>query len=117
MVSDILCNIPFPSFELFRILPERKEILKGLFGADLIGFHTSDYMRHFMNTAEQRFEGKSSILMKQENYDNRMIHLDTFLWVSIADAYHEGAKRNAVNGQKTGRNDWVTEKLFCRLIG
>lgn len=43
-------HIPFPSFELFRTLENRKEILKGLLGADLIGFHTFDYMRHFVSS-------------------------------------------------------------------
>ena len=41
-------HIPFPSFEIFRLLPWRKEILKGLSGADLIGFHTNDYAHHFL---------------------------------------------------------------------
>lgn len=40
-------HVPFPSYELFRVLPERAELLSGLLGADLIGFHTSSYMRHF----------------------------------------------------------------------
>jgi trehalose 6-phosphate synthase/phosphatase len=40
-------HIPFPSSELFRILPWRTEILRGMLGADLIGFHTLAYMRHF----------------------------------------------------------------------
>jgi len=43
-------HVPFPSYELFRVLPERAELLYGLLGADLIGFHTSDYMRHFVST-------------------------------------------------------------------
>ena len=46
-------HIPFPSYELFRILPERAEILKGLLGADFIAFHTHDYMRHFVSTVER----------------------------------------------------------------
>src|SRR5690554_146198 len=33
-------HIPFPAFEVFRILPCREEILEGLLGADIIGFHT-----------------------------------------------------------------------------
>lgn len=40
-------HIPFPSSEVFRILPRRAEILRGLLGADLIGFHTQSYLRHF----------------------------------------------------------------------
>lgn len=46
-------HIPFPSYELFRILPERAEILRGVLGADLVAFHTHDYMRHFIGTAER----------------------------------------------------------------
>ena len=40
-------HIPFPSSEVFRALPERDCILQGLLGADLIGFHTAGYLRHF----------------------------------------------------------------------
>ena len=36
-------QIPFPSFEIFRLLHWRKHILEGLLGADLIGFHTFEY--------------------------------------------------------------------------
>jgi trehalose 6-phosphate synthase/phosphatase len=41
-------HIPFPSSEVFRVLPWRREILQGLLGADLVGFHTFGYMRHFL---------------------------------------------------------------------
>lgn len=43
-------HVPFPSFELFRLLPMtwRSEILQGLLGADLIGFHTYDYTQYFL---------------------------------------------------------------------
>ncbi len=40
-------HIPFPSSEIFSTLPRRHELLKGLLGADLIGFHTVGYVRHF----------------------------------------------------------------------
>lgn len=42
-------HIPFPSYELFRTLENREELLMGLMGSDLIGFHTFNYMRHFMS--------------------------------------------------------------------
>ena len=41
-------HVPFPSSEVFRILPWRRQILDGLLGADLIGFHTFAYLRHFV---------------------------------------------------------------------
>jgi trehalose 6-phosphate synthase/phosphatase len=40
-------HIPFPASEVFRILPFRARLLQGLLGADLIGFHTAAYARHF----------------------------------------------------------------------
>jgi trehalose 6-phosphate synthase/phosphatase len=40
-------HIPFPSSESFRILPWRAALLRGMLGADLIGFHTQAYRRHF----------------------------------------------------------------------
>lgn len=46
-------HIPFPSFELFRLIPWRDEILEGLLGADLIGFHTYDYARHFLSSVRR----------------------------------------------------------------
>ena len=46
-------HIPFPSFEVFRLLPNewRREIIDGLLGADLIGFHTYEYTHHFLQSA------------------------------------------------------------------
>ena len=43
-------HIPFPSYELMRVLPWRNELLRGMLGADLIGFHTFGYMRHFLSS-------------------------------------------------------------------
>lgn len=48
-------HVPFPSSEIFRLLPNRHELLAGLFGADLIGFHTYDYTRHFLSSALRLF--------------------------------------------------------------
>ncbi|MCJ8209498.1 bifunctional alpha,alpha-trehalose-phosphate synthase (UDP-forming)/trehalose-phosphatase [Mucilaginibacter sp. RS28] len=42
-------HIPFPSHEMFRLIPWRKELLEGIIGADLIGFHTFDDVRHFLS--------------------------------------------------------------------
>ncbi|MDD4639017.1 MAG: bifunctional alpha,alpha-trehalose-phosphate synthase (UDP-forming)/trehalose-phosphatase, partial [Bacteroidales bacterium] len=68
-------HIPFPSYELFRILPERAEILNGLLGADLIAFHTHDYMRHFISTVE-RVMGLHFDLDKVL-YSNRVVQVDS----------------------------------------
>lgn len=46
-------HIPWPSFEVLRTCPWYEEILNGLLGNDLLGFHISDYCRNFMESAEK----------------------------------------------------------------
>lgn len=53
-------HIPFPSHEMFRLIPWRKELLEGMLGADLIGFHTFDDVRHFLGAATRILTVSSS---------------------------------------------------------
>ncbi|GAX74440.1 hypothetical protein CEUSTIGMA_g1889.t1 [Chlamydomonas eustigma] len=50
MKVGFFLHIPFPSSEIYRTLPVREELLKAVLGADLIGFHTYDYARHFISS-------------------------------------------------------------------
>src|SRR5438093_1047308 len=43
-------HIPFPASDVFRTLPNRERLLEGMLGADLVGFHTAAYMRHFASS-------------------------------------------------------------------
>ena len=43
-------HIPFPSSEMFSLLPQREEIIEGLLGANVVGVHTYDYARHFVSS-------------------------------------------------------------------
>lgn len=47
-------HIPFPSYELVRIVPDvcREYLLTGMLGADLVGFHTTDYNIHFLQSVQ-----------------------------------------------------------------
>ncbi len=69
-------HIPFPSYEVFRILPWRRELLDGVLGADLIGFHTFGYIRHFLS-AVYRISGHEHSFGKL-NVENRIINVDVF---------------------------------------
>lgn len=69
-------HIPFPSYELFRMLPWRESILKGLLGSDLIGFHTHEYSRHFLNSV-LRIIGCDHY-MGQISYGKRLVRADAF---------------------------------------
>lgn len=69
-------HIPFPSFEVFRLLPWRREIMEGLLGADLIGFHTYDYVRHFLDSIRARLGYEHSF--GQILIGSRIVKVDTF---------------------------------------
>ncbi|KAG6811684.1 hypothetical protein H0H93_014287, partial [Arthromyces matolae] len=43
-------HVAFPSSEIFRCLSVRQDLLRGLLGADLVGFQTANYARHFRQT-------------------------------------------------------------------
>ena len=84
-------HIPFPSYEVFRILPWRKELLKGLLGADLIGFHTYDYERHFLSSVRRLFGYE--INFNQIHIDDRIILADAFPMGIDYDKFAEAASR------------------------
>ncbi len=78
MPIGFFLHIPFPSFEVFRLLPSswRAEILEGILGASLIGFHTHDYTRHFLGCVLRTLghEHQLGRLTVRE----RVIQVDTF---------------------------------------
>ncbi len=53
---SLFWHIPWPSAENFNICPWRKEILEGMLGADVIGFHTQQYCNNFMETVSKQVE-------------------------------------------------------------
>lgn len=69
-------HIPFPSYEIFRLLLWREDILHGILGADLIGFHTYDYVGHFLNSV-RRLLGLEDNFNKLV-YEDRYINVDAF---------------------------------------
>lgn len=82
-------HIPFPSYELVRTCPWRDELLQGVLGADLIGFHTYDYLRHFMSSAA-RISGLE-VKVNEIIYGERTIKVDFFPMGIDYRRYHNAA--------------------------
>ncbi|WP_372933934.1 bifunctional alpha,alpha-trehalose-phosphate synthase (UDP-forming)/trehalose-phosphatase, partial [Mariniphaga sediminis] len=82
-------HIPFPSYELFRILPWRNEIIQGMLGADLLGFHTFDYERHFMS-AVRRLLGYD-ININEIHLPKRIVKVDNFPMGIDYDKFQDAA--------------------------
>lgn len=83
-------HIPFPSYEIFRTLPWREEVLEGLLGSDLIGFHTYDYERHFLSSV-RRLLGLEVHFNEILN-ENRMVKVDCFPMGIDYERFHTAAK-------------------------
>ena len=69
-------HIPFPSFEIFRIFPWREPLLEGILGADLIGFHTYDYERHFLSSVKRIL--RKEVSFNRVNLETREVVVNTF---------------------------------------
>jgi trehalose 6-phosphate synthase/phosphatase len=69
-------HTPFPSSEVFRCHPRRQELISGVLGADLVGFHTFGYLRHFRSVA-LRLMGLESD-MDHILHDNSITRLGVF---------------------------------------
>lgn len=85
-------HIPFPTYEIFRLLPGkwRKELLEGLLGSDLIGFHTHDYTQYYLRCV-LRILGLDTNL-GEIIYKNRVIKVDTFPMGIDYEKFHGLAK-------------------------
>ncbi len=90
-------HIPFPSFEIFRLLPWRREILEGLLGSDLVGFHTYDYVRHFLSSVRQLL-GHDHTLSSM-HIQNRVIKADAFPMGIDYKRFAESGKREDVKAE------------------
>jgi trehalose-6-phosphate synthase len=69
-------HTPFPSSEIYRILPVRKRVLLGVLSSDLIGFHTYDYARHFLSSCT-RILGLPTMPNGVE-FEGKVVHVGTF---------------------------------------
>jgi trehalose 6-phosphate synthase/phosphatase len=71
-------HIPFPSYEIYRLLPNewKKSLLQGLVGADLVGFHTHDYVQHFIQSVKMILGADTYFHNLQ--YQNRFVKVDLF---------------------------------------
>jgi trehalose 6-phosphate synthase/phosphatase len=89
-------HIPFPSYEIIRMIPWRKQLLEGMVGADLIGFHTYDDMRHFLSAV-----GRITGLSSESGYiqaENRIINVDSFPMGIDYDKFANQAKSRKTQG-------------------
>lgn len=87
-------HTPFPSSEIYRILPVRQEILKGVLSCDLLGFHTYDYARHFLSSVQRVLN--INTLPNGVEYQGKFVNVAAFPIGIDVDTFTEGLKKNVV---------------------
>jgi len=86
-------HIPFPSFEIFRIFPWREPLLEGMLGADLIGFHTYDYQRHFLSSVKRIL--RKEVSFNRVNIYGREVVVNTFPMGIDYNKFNQAAQTHA----------------------
>lgn len=112
-VIGFFLHIPFPSFEIFRMLhkPWKEKLVAGLLGADLIGFHTHEYVQHFLKTV-QMVHGHDSqfrnILMKE-----RLARAEMFpLGIDFEKFHNAGSKPKVMEQMKQIQSQFQGKKII-----
>lgn len=88
-------HTPFPSSEIYRILPVRKEILVGVLSCNLIGFHTYDYARHFLSSVSHIISDVKTVPNGIE-FEGRSISIGAFPIGIDVDNFTEGVRKDSV---------------------
>ena len=93
-------HIPFPSYEIFRLLPNhcRRALLNGVYGSDLIGFHTHDYGSYFLHST-QRILGFGDRI-GEVLYDDRLVRVASFPMGIDYDLFHDSVAAPEVLEQR-----------------
>lgn len=98
----LFIHIPFPSYEVFRLLPWRTEILEGMLGSDLIGFHTFGYVRHFLSSI-RRLLGYDTVF-NQISIEERTLKVDAFPKGIHYEKFENEVKLLKENGYRADNN-------------
>ena len=93
-------HIPFPSYEIFRTFPWREELLTGMLGADLLGFHTYDYERHFLSSVKRIL--RLDVNFNEISYYDRIVKVDSFpMGIDYDKFYNSALEHNSSNSEKS----------------
>lgn len=106
-------HIPFPSYEIFRLLhrPWKEKIIRGLLGADLIGFHTHEYVQHFLKTVRMvmGYDHQYRVIA----FDNRLVKVDLFpLGVDFARFNQSSQRAEVIEAKNSIEKNFPDKKII-----
>jgi trehalose 6-phosphate synthase/phosphatase len=87
-------HIPWPPWEIFRVIPQRIEILNGMLGCNLIGFHLDRYCQNFMECVEKELGGQIDWDNNSISYEERKTRVLPFPISIDFDAFEKLTREN-----------------------
>lgn len=107
-------HIPFPVYDIFRLLPWRRELLEGMMGADLIGFHTYDYVSYFLDCLRSILGIEHNL--GQVRMGNRAVRIDTFPMGIDYRKYRESANLPEVKKEAASMMSEMKDKKILLSV-
>ena len=102
LAIGIFWHVPFPPVELYRVFPWRRELLMGMLGSDLIGFHCDSYVTHFLNSCHRVLGAQVNPERGEVHFEGRTSRVATFP-LGIPVDYFETLAAASHTQQKSAR--------------
>jgi trehalose 6-phosphate synthase len=110
-------HIPWPQPDAWRVLPSamREAIFRGLLGADIVGFHTSRYVRNFLLGCEELLGAAVDYETNTVRLDGRTIAVRHYPISVDAASLKDLQARHEVRAARTALDRTRPEKLILRV--
>ncbi len=102
LAIGLFWHVPFPPVELYRVFPWRRELLMGMLGSDLIGFHCDSYVTHFLNSCHRILDAQVDHESGEVHFEGRTSRVATFP-LGIPVDYFETLAASSRTQQKSAR--------------
>jgi len=102
LAIGIFWHVPFPPIELYRVFPWRRELLLGMLGSDLIGFHCDSYVTHFLNSCRRVLDAQVDQERGEIHFEGRTSRVAAFP-LGIPVDYFEDLAASSRTQQKSAR--------------
>ncbi|MFT8331808.1 trehalose-phosphatase [Bifidobacterium psychraerophilum] len=109
-------HVPFPSPEIFRSLPWSREILEGILGADLVGFHTVDYAKNFEGSVELLLDKHSDDEGRFTMPDGHEAAIDAFPIGIDYNLYRRTSRSNLARMMRRGIEEAAGKRPHSRYL-
>ncbi len=121
-------HVPFPPYDLFRVLPWDRDLLRGLLACDLIGFHCTGYASNFLDCVERLLGARVDRASGKVEHGERTVTVAAFplgidcerfaKWAEEAPALEKTGERVVLGVDRLDYTKGLPEKLraFERLL-